>query len=74
MAIELKAEERISFCRFLRTKKMYIPALCQEGDPRLQTDTAHFWCLKTHTSVGPDNDFVHGDDCRGGRSCCETDF
>jgi len=66
--------ERAAYCRFLRTKKMYIPALHLEGDPREETETAHFWCLKTHTSVGPDNLPVRGGECRFGRPCCETDF
>jgi hypothetical protein len=66
--------ERVSYCRFLRTKKMYIPALHLEGDPRRETGTAQFWCLKTMTGVGPDNDLVRGAACRSGRPCWEAEF
>ena len=66
--------EAPDYCRFLRTKKMYIPALHLEADPREETDTAHFWCLKTHTSVGPDQGPVAGSRCRVGRTCCVADL
>ena len=42
-----ETQERVAYCRFLRTKKMYIPALRREGDPREETGTARFWCVKT---------------------------
>ena len=67
-------EEAVVYCRFLRTKKMYIPALHVEGDPRRDTGTAQFWCQKTQTGVGPDNDFVHSSDCQKGRACCQAEF
>jgi hypothetical protein len=66
-------EEKLPYCRFLRTKKMYIPAFHLEGDPRDETETAQYWCLKTHTGIGPDKTLVRGGECRPGRSCCECD-
>ncbi|MBW3622965.1 MAG: hypothetical protein KY468_06090 [Armatimonadetes bacterium] len=70
------ADETIEpqYCRFLRTKKMYIPAYALMGDPREETETAQYWCLKTHTGIGPDSTLVRGASCRPGRPCCEVDF
>ena len=69
-----QVRERTAYCRYLRTKKMYIPALQIDGDPREETETAQFWCLKTHTGVGPDSMPVRGRECRAGRDCCQIDF
>ena len=67
--------EKLPYCRFLRTKKMYIPAYSVGGvDPRDATDTAIYWCMRTHTSIGPDHTHVHGSECRPGRRCCEVDL
>ena len=62
------------YCRFLRTKKMYIPAYALTCDPCEETDTAQFWCLKTQTGISPEGTLVRGSECRPGRPCCETDF
>ena len=67
-------QEAPAFCRSLRTKKMYIPALHLDADPREETQTAQFWCLRTQTGVGPDNRPVRGRECRLGRTCCESDL
>lgn len=66
--------EEKPYCRFLRTKKMYIPAYALLGDPREETETAQYWCLKTQTGIGPEGALVRGSECRPGRRCCETDL
>jgi hypothetical protein len=66
--------ERTVYCRLLRTKKMYIPALHTEGDPRDETETAAYWCLKTMAVVGPDGNLVRGNHCQAGRGCCEAEY
>jgi hypothetical protein len=58
-------------CKFLRTKKMFIPALANEnasGDGGLQ-ESAHCWCNRTLTEVGPDDQPVGRQVCRADRSC-----
>jgi hypothetical protein len=74
MSDTIQIEEQPTYCRNLRTKKMYIPALCQESDPREETDTAQFWCMKTHTGIGPDNNPVRVRKCSADRSCFENEF
>jgi len=58
-------------CRFLRTKKMYIPAL---ADTALEdaNDQSHYWCNKTLSALGRDDNPVHPCVCQPGRSCHEA--
>jgi len=63
-----------SFCRHLRTKKMYVDANPEEA----LADTEHnesaaclFWCNRTQTVVGPDDQQVHKTTCTPSRSCFE---
>ena len=65
--------EEIQYCRNLRTKKMYIPAYSLHGDPREETDTAQYGCLRTQTGIGPEGTLVRSSECRPGRPCCEVD-
>jgi hypothetical protein len=31
-----------------------------------------FWCARTQSLLGPDGGFANTENCRAGRSCCET--
>jgi hypothetical protein len=61
-------------CRFLRTKRMYIPALA-DGALDL-TDEANdqscYWCNKTQSALGRDDNQVHPSLCQPGRACHEA--
>jgi hypothetical protein len=61
-------------CRFLRTKRMYIPALA-EGALDLEqndNDQSFYWCNKTLSALGRDDNPVHPCVCQPGRSCHEA--
>jgi hypothetical protein len=61
-------------CKHIRTKKMFIPALEDEvftpsdGKP---AHSAHCWCNRTLTEVGPDDRGVAIPLCDPSRSCFE---
>jgi hypothetical protein len=60
-------------CRHLRNKGMYVYTdgdTDQAGD---EDDHSVYWCLKSMTSYGPDDDPVGGRECRdSSRSCYES--
>jgi hypothetical protein len=61
-------------CRFLRNKRMYIPALSLQaspGDPN-QIDDSFYWCNRTLATLGRDDERVHPCLCQPGRSCHEA--
>jgi hypothetical protein len=63
-------------CRFLRSKTMYIPQVGEvEAIAPTKDATAdaacHYWCNRTLTEVGFDDQPVHRDVCRPGRACFE---
>jgi hypothetical protein len=59
-------------CRHLRNKGMYVYTDGQSDDTHEDYDNTIYWCLKTLTGFGPDDDFVDGQDCRNtSRSCYE---
>jgi hypothetical protein len=61
-------------CRHLRTKKMYIPALAEDAlniEPGAD-DHSFYWCNKTQTALGRDDNPVHLCVCQPGRSCHES--
>jgi len=58
-------------CPLLRTKTMYVPG--ESGDTGFNSSTAHFWCLRTMTCLGPDRDLVSREDCIPGRGCYEVE-
>jgi hypothetical protein len=63
-----------TFCKHLRTKKMFIGATPEEAfaDKGAQDlTTGHFWCNLTQTVVGVDDRPVHKTDCTPSRSCFE---
>jgi len=61
-------------CRHLRTKKMYIPALADgalDMEPSAD-DQSFYWCNRTLTALGRDDNPVHPCVCQPGRSCHES--
>ncbi len=57
-------------CRSLRTKTMFYQTAETEA---LTPDKAGpCWCARTQTIHGPDDKLVGPEECRPGRSCCET--
>jgi hypothetical protein len=62
----------IDCCVLLRAKSMYYRT--DERPGRLHpSDAMHYWCLKTHTQVGPDEQATHPRVCQGGRRCFQQD-
>ncbi len=61
-------------CRHLRTKRMYIPSLAASAldAESYHDDQSFFWCNKTLSALGHDDDQVHPCVCIPGRSCHET--
>ena len=64
-----------TFCKHLRTKSMYIPALVREpaGEPEKQPSASprHYWCNCTQSETGPDDKHVGPQGCASGRGCFE---
>ena len=63
-----------TFCKHLRTKKMFIGVTPEEAfaDKECQpASDSHFWCNLTQTVVGVDDSPVHRDTCDSSRSCFE---
>ena len=61
-------------CRHLRTKRMYIPALAEGAldiEPN-HNDQSFYWCNKTLSALGVDDNQVHPCVCQPGRSCHEV--
>jgi hypothetical protein len=63
-----------NFCKYLRTKKMYLPAESHEvfsaSGEELENIT-HCWCNRTMAKVGPDDRQVSAANCNRNRSCFE---
>lgn len=63
-----------NFCKHLRTKKMYIPALEHEVHSPTGEELAHIghcWCNRTMAAVGPDDRQVGAQNCARHRNCFE---
>jgi hypothetical protein len=61
-------------CVFLQTKVAFTPYPTERGSWRLgQSPCASYWCLKTMTPVGPDEEFVAPEVCQVERSCYEEE-
>jgi hypothetical protein len=61
-------------CKYLRTKKMFIPAQADEVFAREQgayTDSSHCWCNRTLTETGPDDRPAGLQICSPSRTCFE---
>ncbi len=64
----------VIFCKHLRTKKMYVDTTPEEAladKEGMEASTCHFWCNRTQTVVGPDDERVHKTTCSPSRSCFE---
>ncbi len=59
-------------CQHLRTKASYIPAQRSETTLAESNPTAHYWCLRTMSVIGPDDTLASPDDCTTHRACFET--
>jgi hypothetical protein len=63
-----------TFCRHLRTKALFVGATPEEAFAEKPDDEArscHFWCNRTQTVAGLDDQPVDKDACRPGRECFE---
>ncbi|HEX9047497.1 MAG TPA: hypothetical protein VF988_10760 [Verrucomicrobiae bacterium] len=63
-----------TFCKHLRTKKLFTGATVAEAFADKEGDDVtpcHFWCNLTQSVVGPDDRAVHKNSCQEGRSCFE---
>jgi hypothetical protein len=61
-------------CKHLRTKKMFTGATPAEAfaDKAGEDVTpCHFWCNRTQSAVGVDDQPVHKNVCAPGRTCFE---
>jgi hypothetical protein len=59
-------------CRHLRNKGMYVYTDGSGGEANEGYDNSIYWCLKSMTGFGPDDDLVGGAECRDPeRSCYE---
>lgn len=60
-------------CPLLRTKTMRLSPDYRRpsdvGDDWMPSTTSIFWCLKTMSVKGPDEDDCHPFSCRDGRAC-----
>ncbi len=64
-----------TFCKHLRTKKMYTEATLEEAfadKEGADASPCHFWCNLTQTVVGQDHQPVHKDTCNSSRRCFEA--
>ena len=61
-------------CCHLRTKRMYVPVLAEGAldiNPD-ENDPSFYWCNRTLTALGVDDNQVHPCRCQPGRSCHEA--
>jgi hypothetical protein len=56
-------------CQSVRSKKLFYQLDEDASDAR---NAGPFWCSRTQSKIGPDGKLVALDDCRPGRSCCQT--
>lgn len=57
-------------CPELRTKTMYLNVDWRRRPDAEGFGTAIYWCLKTHTNLGPDDNPANVRDCGAARGCC----
>ena len=56
-------------CRYIRTKTAFGNSVGYQPWQRGESSTAAYWCLRTMTSSGPDDQLVHPQSCCAGRGC-----
>ncbi len=59
-----------NYCRFLRSKEMFIDAEPDKTVPR--SSSGHFWCVHTQNVLGPDGKIVGDEVCGAHRMCFEA--
>ena len=61
-------------CRMLRTKMAFGLYEGEDIEPweNGTSSTAVYWCLGTMQTAGPDDQFVHPENCREGRGCYQA--
>ncbi|MBX6312186.1 MAG: hypothetical protein IRY99_04600 [Isosphaeraceae bacterium] len=71
---DLPVVDLSSPCRHLRSKGMYVYTDSSMGhDPYGDDDTTAYWCLRSMTSFGPDDEVVgRSACCNPSRSCYEA--
>jgi hypothetical protein len=57
-------------CQCLRAKTLFYEPPDAEGHPH--GPEGPFWCAQTQSLLGPDGRVADAENCRPGRSCCET--
>lgn len=58
------------YCRFLRSKEMFIQT--EPGPALPRSGSGNFWCVHTQTIIGPDGKVVSDGDCSAERMCFES--
>jgi hypothetical protein len=56
-------------CSKLRSKKLFYQT---DEDASDVTNAGPFWCARTQSLIGFDGKIAGHEECRPGRSCCET--
>jgi len=56
-------------CSKLRSKKLFYQT---DEDASDITNAGPFWCARTQSLIGADGKIAGHEECRPGRSCCET--
>ncbi len=69
----LPTETTLSPCRHLRSKGMYVYTDSDPGLSHDDYDCTAYWCLKSMTNFGPDDDRVGRPECENpSRSCHQS--
>jgi hypothetical protein len=56
-------------CSSLRSKKLFYQT---DEDASDVSNAGPFWCARTQSLIGVDGKIAGHEECRPGRSCCET--
>lgn len=64
-------EKAVPVCRHLRTKMFYISEALGLRYMEQTMPTESYWCMKTMTATGPDDQPVEPDECGRDRRCRE---
>jgi hypothetical protein len=65
-------EPKLAACRHLRSAGMYLYSDGQARETHAEYDNTAFWCLKSFTNFGPDDEIVGRAECRDpARTCYE---
>lgn len=67
----VKNDTTVPVCRHLRTKMFYISEALGLRYMEKTMPSESYWCMKTMTATGPDDQPVEPDECGRGRRCRE---